>query len=123
MRKDKAEPATPARHRQPPLQRISYQRVPRELSHFRTGVAFALIRRLYCEVVPLWLGCGRGSCRRHRRCCGNGDACLDRAWKLLPEAQKVRVYADVVRGGPRRIPAKTDQEQHLRRHPLPPAWR
>ena len=121
MRKEKVAP--PSRHRQPPLRRISFQRVPRELAHFRAGVAFAIIRRLYCEVVPLWLGCRRGSCRRHRRCCGDGDACLDRAWELLPEAQKDRAYVDVVRGGPRRIPAKTDQEQRLRTFPLPQARR
>jgi len=121
MRTTKTRP-TATRHRQPRMLRIAFQRVPREVDHLRTQIAFAAIRRLYCELVPLWQGCTRGYCRRHKRCTGEARAslaraCLARAWPLLPVAVQNHIYAEVVRGGPRRVPAMTDKEQSLRHFP------
>jgi hypothetical protein len=79
--------------------------------------AFAAIRRLYCEVVPVWRACRRGFCRRHRCCCGDAAVCLARGWPLMPsELQKLA--ADQVKlGGPRRLPPATHTEWQLRRFP------
>jgi len=82
--------------------------------------AFAAIRRLYCEALPLWRSCARPFCRRHRRC-GADDkgcrACLARAWPLLPAAEQNRAHWSVSVGGPRRLPPATHMEWALRRYP------
>ncbi len=82
--------------------------------------AFAAIRRLYREVLPLWRSCERGYCRRHKSCCGDDNAgrkCLARAWPLLsPQAQN-RAHWQVALGGPGRLPPATHMEWQLRRYP------
>jgi hypothetical protein len=78
---------------------------------------FAAIRRLYCEVVPVWRSCRRGYCRRHQSCRGEAGACLARAWPLLPPALQNAAYAQVIAGGPRRQPPATHTEWALRRFP------
>jgi hypothetical protein len=79
--------------------------------------AFAVIRSLYCASLPLWLGCSRGFCRRHRRCGGDRFACLPRAWPLLPEAVQERARAEVALGGRRRIAPESETERQLRVFP------
>lgn len=79
----------------------------------RTAAA-AAVRRLYCEVLPLWRTCARGYCRRHRCCNGDSSACLQRTWPLLPPERQQRAYDQVVRGGPRRLHAATRAEWRLR---------
>jgi len=79
--------------------------------------AFAAIRRLYCEALPLWRACRRGPCRRHRHCFGEGRDCLKRAWPLLPPDLQKRAYEQVTAGGPRRLPPATGMELRLRRFP------
>jgi hypothetical protein len=80
-------------------------------------IAFAAIRLLYREVLPLWRTCRRGLCRRHRRCCGEVRGCLARGWPLLSQAQQEMAFAQVKHGGPRRVPPATQLERQLRRFP------
>lgn len=79
--------------------------------------AFAAIKKLYCEVLPLWRVCGRGLCRRNKSCCGEAAACLKRGWKLFAVAEQNRAWREVGRGGPRRLPPATAMEKGLRRYP------
>ena len=79
--------------------------------------AFATIRALYAAVMPLWRSCGRGYCLRHRCCAGDVRACVARSWPLLSKAEQNRVYAQVVKGGPQRIPPQNHTEWSLRRFP------
>jgi len=80
-------------------------------------VAFAAIRRLYAEALPLWRFCRRGDCRRHHMCGGEVRPCLARAWPLFPPALQETAHALVRAGGPRRLPASTHVEWLLRRFP------
>ena len=80
-------------------------------------IAFAAIKRLYAESLPLWRVCGRGFCRRHQRCGGEAVKCMTRAWPLVPPEVQRRAYEEVMRGGPRRLPPATHLEQHLRGYP------
>jgi hypothetical protein len=79
--------------------------------------AFAAIRRLYCEVLPLWRACPRGECRRHHLCRGEALSCLRRGWPLMPEAVRERACKEVALGGPRRLPPATHLEWELRSYP------
>ncbi len=79
--------------------------------------AFVTIKKLYCQALPLWRVCGRGFCRRNKRCCGEAEACLKRGWKLFPAAVQERACNEVGRGGPRRVPPQTALEKRLRRYP------
>jgi hypothetical protein len=79
--------------------------------------AFAAIKKLYCEALPLWRVCGRGLCRRNQRCCGEAEACLIRCWPRFPVAEQNRAWREVGRGGPRRLPPATAMEKGLRRYP------
>ncbi len=79
--------------------------------------AFASIRRLYCEALPLWRTCSKAFCRRHRCCRGDGKACLPRAWRAVPPDVQQRAYALVRRGGPRRVHSATHIEWVLRGYP------
>jgi hypothetical protein len=79
--------------------------------------AFAAIRRLYAEVVPLWRSCSRGHCRRHKQCSGDVRPCLERSWPLLTSNQQDWVWYKVTLGGPHRVPPASHAEWHLRRFP------
>jgi hypothetical protein len=79
--------------------------------------AFAAIRRLYCESLPLWRSCARGFCRRHRCCGGDGAVCLPRTWPLMPPEVQQRAHDLVWNGGPRRVRAATHMEWVLRGYP------
>jgi hypothetical protein len=79
--------------------------------------AFAAIRKLYCESLPLWRTCAQGYCRRHHTCGGDGHTCLTRAWPLMSKEVQERAFALVMRGGPQRIRAATRREQVLRGYP------
>jgi len=81
------------------------------------AAAFAAIRRLYCESLPLWRTCSRGFCRRHHCCGGDGPACLRRTWPLMPQELQEQAWESVRRGGPRQIPAATKRERDLRGFP------
>jgi hypothetical protein len=76
--------------------------------------AFAAIRALYCEALPLWLSCSRGQCRRHQACSGDGHTCLKRAWPLMPRDVQDKTFALVQRGGSRRLRPATRRESELR---------
>ncbi len=80
-------------------------------------IAFAAIRRLYAELLPLWRACGRGACRRHRQCAGDSVSCVKRCWPLMPPDAQQRACEEVMRGGPRRLPPATHSEGHLRGYP------
>ena len=79
--------------------------------------AFAAIRRLYCESLPLWRTCARGFCRRHRCCRGDGKDCLPRTWRATPPDVQQAAHDLVLRGGPRGVPAATHTEWVLRAFP------
>jgi len=76
-------------------------------------VAFAAIKRLHAESLPLWRVCSRGACRRHKECQGDAVSCLKRGWPLMPPDLQQRAYEEVVRGGPR-LPPATHREWLLR---------
>jgi hypothetical protein len=81
--------------------------------------AYRAIRALYCETSPLWRVCARGFCRRNCACGGNRNACLKRAWPLMPEQMQKEVCALVEQGGPRRLRPATHRESIMRgRGPL-----
>jgi hypothetical protein len=79
--------------------------------------AFAAIRRLYCEALPLWRTCAKSHCRRHRACRGDGEACLPRTWRAMPADVQQRTCELVRRGGPRRVRPATHMEWSLRGYP------
>jgi len=79
--------------------------------------AFAAIKKLYGECLPLWRSCMSGRCRRHKTCAGAAAACLVRAWPLMPAALQKQAYDLVQVGGPRRLPPTTHAEWELRRFP------
>jgi len=79
--------------------------------------AFAAIRLLYAEVLPLWRCCGRGHCRRHKRCCGDARSCVKRCWPQMPPQRQNAAYRQVMAGGPLRVPPATHMEWSLRRYP------
>jgi hypothetical protein len=79
--------------------------------------AFASIKRLYVESLPLWSVCARGHCRRHHACGGDGPACLERGWPLMPPHVQEEARALVRRGGLRRIRSATHKEWLLRGYP------
>jgi hypothetical protein len=83
----------------------------------RSDAAFAAIKRLYAEVLPVGEACPRGRCRRHKRCFGDLGPCLKRVWALTPPQAQERAYNQVRSGGPQRMPPATDKERHLRRFP------
>ena len=80
-------------------------------------VAFAAIKLLYAELLPLWRVCGRGFCRRHKDAAARAVKCMTRTWPLVPPEVQRRAYEEVMRGGPRRLPPATHLEQHLRGYP------
>ena len=79
--------------------------------------AFAAIRRLYAEALPLWRSCPRGYCRRHKACSGEASTCLKRGWPLMPAELQRLAFDQVMAGGPRRLPPATHTEWHLRCFP------
>jgi hypothetical protein len=79
--------------------------------------AFAAIKKLYCEALPLWRVCARGVCRRNKCCRGDPGACLNRGWKLFSVAEQNRAWRAVQHGGPRRVPPATAMEKGLRHYP------
>jgi hypothetical protein len=93
-----------------------YKRMTPEEEVEQREAAFAAIRLLYAEVVPLWRSCARGHCRRHKQCCGDIRPCLTRAWPLTPPEAQNTAYAQVRVGGPRRLPPSTHSEWLLRRY-------
>jgi hypothetical protein len=104
------------------------QKKPRKRRHYKTHftaeeetarrqAAFAAIKRLYAEVLPVSSTCPRGHCRRHQRCFGNLGPCLERVWPLMPPEVQERAYNQVKAGGPRQVPPATSLERGLRRFP------
>jgi len=79
--------------------------------------AFAAIRQLYAESLPLWRSCRRGYCRRHKLCSGDVRRCLKRCWPLMPPELQAQAAHQVIAGGPRHVRAVTHNEWHLRRYP------
>ena len=106
------------RHRRQRNKKSRYADAPTEEGQqAQREAAFAAIRALYVESLPLWRVCGRGYCRRHHQCGGDGRACLARGWKLMPPHVQDEAIALVLNGGPRRLPAATRKETILRRFP------
>jgi hypothetical protein len=82
------------------------------------NAALKATQALYCEVLELWRSCPKPRCRRHQRCAGEPQPCLRRVYFTLPADRHDELEAQVIAGGPRRIPAATPMERRLRRTPL-----
>jgi len=74
--------------------------------------------RLYCDVLAFWRRCQEAPCTRHRRCIGEPTGCLMRGLPSVPEAERLRAQAEVIAGGPRRVPPATHIEWQVRRTAL-----
>jgi len=98
-------------------QDLNKRYTPRQQQALRNA-ARAATQRLYCDVLALWRGCANKECRRHLRCMGEPGACLKRGWKKVPRHRHDRLRAEVMAGGPRRIPTATHKEWGMRRYPL-----
>jgi hypothetical protein len=61
----------------------------------------------YCDAFALWRCCAEKYCRRHRRCCGNPDACLGKAVALdrVPHRLAWQTRQDILTATPRNIGA------------------
>jgi hypothetical protein len=106
-----------AKRRRKPGKRGLYNKRWTEDEHkAQREAAFAAIRRLYREALPLWRVCARGYCRRHKSCAGAAD-CLKRGWPLMPPHLQAAAFAEVRAGGPRRQPPATHLEWDLRNYP------
>jgi hypothetical protein len=88
----------------------------------RYNAALRATQALYCEVLELWRSCKKPRCRRHRRCTGAPQPCLRRVCFGLPAKRHDELEAQVIAGGPRRIPPATQMEWRLRRTPLSSVW-
>jgi len=105
------------RRKKPGMRGLDHKRLTPEEEDEQREAAFAAIRLLYRDALPLWQVCPRAPCKRHRRCCGEVRPCLERGWPLLPAAVQDAAYEEVQRGGPRRLPPATHTEWELRRFP------
>jgi hypothetical protein len=79
--------------------------------------AFAAIKQLYRDELPLWNVCDRGFCRRHHRCVADARGCLPHNWPRLSQQMQDDAYRQVLAGGPRRVPPQSRIEEELRRFP------
>ncbi len=61
----------------------------------------------YCDALHLWRSCDEKLCRRHRRCCGDADACLGTAGALdrVPRRRALQVRQEILSATPRNIGA------------------
>jgi hypothetical protein len=96
---------------------VYHKRLTPEEETEQRHIAFAAIRRLYAELLPLWRSCPRGFCRRHHCCNGDVRQCLARAWPLTPPAVQQKASEQVAVGGPRHLPPATHLEGQLRSYP------
>jgi hypothetical protein len=94
-----------------------YKRLTPEEETEQREIAFAAIRQLYAESLPLWRFCRRGHCRRHKKCNGEVRPCLKRCWAQTPEPQQNLAWHQVIAGGPRHIAPATHLERALRAYP------
>ena len=95
---------------------VYHKRLTPEEEVEQREAAFAAIRLLYGEALPLWRFCRKGYCRRHKQCSGELQPCLKRGWPLMPPALQKEAYAQVAVGGPRRRLPSTHTEWVLRRY-------
>jgi hypothetical protein len=81
--------------------------------------------RLYCDALRRWLACPSRPCRRHRRCCGEATACVNRALPAIAQAQLAAARREVIAGGPHGVPPQTHIEWVIRRSAVEQvlAWR
>jgi hypothetical protein len=88
----------PRRRKKPGKRGLYNKRLTPDEQKVQREAAFAAIRRLYAEVVPLWRSCTRGHCRRHKQC--SDDAPLPRTQLAVADAEPERL--GVVQGPARR---------------------
>lgn len=80
--------------------------------------AHAAVWRLYCDVFRFWRWCRMKPCKRHRRCCGEPARCLMNKLPSVAPAERPKAQAEVIAGGPRKIPPASHMEYLVRRQPL-----
>jgi hypothetical protein len=107
----------PAKRRKSKRRGLFNKRLTPDEQAAQRDAAFAAIRRLYGEALPLWRFCRRGFCRRHKACIGDVQSCLARGWPHMPAELQIEAHHTVMRGGPRRLPPATHSEWQLRRFP------
>jgi hypothetical protein len=114
---EKEETPMPTWRNKPPnREHLNKRYTPRQQQE-RRNAALAATRRLYCDVLQFWRGCEGKGCRRHLRCVGEPAACLKRGWANVSRKRQRWAFAEVVAGGPRRIPPANHSEWGLRRTP------
>jgi hypothetical protein len=64
-----------------------------------------LQQRRYCDAFALWRACPRKSCRRHRTCGGDQNACLRPALDRQPRQAQWQARQDILDTTPRNIGA------------------
>ena len=64
-------------------------------------------QKRYCDAFELWRSCEHKRCVRHRRCCGDADACLAKAVALdrVPHRLAWQTRRDILAATPRNIGA------------------
>ncbi len=62
-------------------------------------------QRRYCDAFKLWRTCARKRCRRERACCGDQNACLARAFGVVPHRTQWQARQDVLDATPVNIGA------------------
>jgi hypothetical protein len=101
------------RRKKPNKRALWNKRLTPDEDNAQTDAAFAAIRQMYCESLPLWTACSRGFCRRHKSCSGDMKACIKRGWPLMSPQARKRAYDLVQTGGPHRRRPATAIEQEL----------
>jgi hypothetical protein len=112
------ETEMPSRRKKPARRRRPNKDPTPEQYQALLDAARAATQRLYCEVLETWRACRKPRCRRHRYCAGKPEPCLRRASFDLPAKRHAELQAQVIAGGPRRIPPATEEERMLRGWPL-----
>ena len=107
----------PAKRRKSGRRGLFNKRLTPDEQAAQRDAAFAAIRRLYGEALPIWRFCRHGSCRRHKACIGDVRFCLNRGWPHMPPELQIEAHHAVMGGGPRRLSPATHTEWQLRRYP------
>jgi hypothetical protein len=98
---------------------LNKRHTPAQQKARRDAASIALCR-VYCDVIGLWRGCAKKSCRRHRHCRGDPWPCLQRGRSGVPRGLYYRIEGEVRLGGPRRVPPLNNIEWTMRQDP--PGW-
>ena len=109
------EEAIPSWRKKGPNRMLLNKRYTPQQQQARKAAVHAAVMKLYCDVLEIWSVCPYKRCRRARQCVGDSNKCLkQRWWDEVPESLRDWVKAEVVAGGPRRVPPATSDERVAR---------